>query len=123
MHANGCCGLAATQVGVLKRVCVLAADAEAGGAAGQDLALINPVILKPAGEVLSEEYSPTFPGLRAVLRRAASFTVRFRDLKNRPRELQLCGNGLWIRALQHEVDHLDGVLMIDRAENREEIAT
>ena len=76
------------------------------------LVLLNPVLSQPAGEVTGTEGCLSFPEIQAPIRRAATVTVHANHLDGR--ELDFVATGLLARALQHEVDHLNGVLFIDR---------
>ncbi|HUA12310.1 MAG TPA: peptide deformylase [Solirubrobacteraceae bacterium] len=101
-------GLAATQVGVLHRMFVFRVDEE-----DEVTALVNPVI-----EWSSDEREPgmegclSLPGVHVEVERAAAVRVRAQDLSGAP--LVIEREGLGARVLQHEIDHLDGVLVLDR---------
>jgi peptide deformylase len=100
-------GLAATQVGVLKRVLVY--DIDEGL-----VALCNPRIVETSDETqLSEEGCLSLPGIEVPVERAVSLTCEAQDIDGNPVTIE--AEGLLARVLQHEVDHLDGVLIIDRA--------
>ena len=101
-------GLAANQVGVLRRVVVLLADGEA-----EPTVLVNPVILERSDETEEEtEGCLSLQGVVVPVERALSLKVAARDAEGAPVELEL--EGLAARVAQHEVDHLDGVLIVDR---------
>ena len=100
-------GLAAPQVGVLKRVVVV--DTRRGG--DEKIALVNPEIVACEGEELGEEGCLSLPELYAPVRRAACIRVVARDLQGRPVEIE--AEGFFARVIQHEVDHLGGRLFID----------
>lgn len=103
--ANGV-GLAAPQVGVSK--CVVVIDVGEG-----PLELINPVIIAKEGEDLDDEGCLSIPGITGQVARAAKVKV---EALNRQGELQVIeGEGLLARCLQHEIDHLEGVLFVDKA--------
>lgn len=103
--ANGV-GLAAPQVGVSKRVVVI--DVGEG-----PIELINPVILEKEGEDLDDEGCLSIPGITGQVARAAKVKV---EALNRQGELQVIeGEGLLARCLQHEIDHLEGILFVDKA--------
>lgn len=103
--ANGV-GLAAPQVGVSKRVVVI--DVGEG-----PLELINPVIIAKEGEDLDDEGCLSIPGITGQVARAAKVKV---EALNRQGELQVIeGDGLLARCLQHEIDHLEGILFVDKA--------
>ena len=102
-------GLAASQVGIPLRLMVV--GDERGGAAQ---ALVNPVITQSEGAVTAEEGCLSIPGIFAQVTRAASVTLEAQDLDGRP--VSLRARGLQARVFQHEMDHLDGILFIDRRE-------
>lgn len=102
-------GLAAPQVGSHKRMMVLDVPQEEGDFRG---ALVNPEILEEEGEQRGEEGCLSFPGIREDILRAERIRVRARDVDGR--ELDFEATGLLSRAIQHELDHLDGILFIDR---------
>jgi len=100
-------GLAAPQVGIALRI-IVASD-ESGREAR---ALVNPVIAAHGGEATAEEGCLSLPGIFAPVTRAAWVRVEARDEEGRP--VSIDARGLFARVLQHEMDHLDGVLFIDR---------
>ena len=99
-------GLAAPQVGVSLRLVVMADDASR-----EARALVNPVIVERDGERTAEEGCLSIPGVFAPVSRAARVRLEARDLDGALVSLE--GRDLLARVLQHEVDHLDGVLFID----------
>jgi peptide deformylase len=110
MYAAEGVGLAANQVGLAVRVAVI--DTSAGEDPQARLVLINPEIVSTGGELLEEdEGCLSFPGLRAKARRGERAVVRATGLDGAPFELEAVG--LLGKALQHEVDHLNGRLFID----------
>jgi peptide deformylase len=101
-------GLAANQVGVLRRVVVLLADGEE-----EPTVLVNPVIIDRSDETEEEtEGCLSLQGVVVPVERALTLKVEARDAEGAPVELEL--EGLAARVAQHEVDHLDGVLILDR---------
>ena len=126
MHAAGGIGLAAQQVGVALQLCVVdlcASDAsfayEIDGARPPRELFMPMVIANPAAEAardaaeaVVEEGCLSFPGIRGDVPRPDAITVRFQDEAGRS-HLLAC-DGLLARCIQHEVDHLNGVLFIDR---------
>lgn len=99
-------GLAAPQVGVLERIFVWEVDEEHG-------AVVNPVIVeRSADRVQEEEGCLSLPGLYYPVERALSVVVAGQDAEGEPVKLE--AEGLLARVCQHEIDHLDGVLFIDR---------
>jgi len=113
-HARGI-GLAAVQVGVGKRVVVLDVpdeDVEERQKGKNLLALVNPRIVRAEGETKYEEGCLSVPGITADVVRASEVTVEALDRQGQPATIE--ATGLFAIALQHELDHLDGVLFIDR---------
>ncbi len=116
MRACGGVGLAAVQVGVLRRVVVIEVEE------GNVIELINPKIVAYAGEEEDVEGCLSNPGNYGIVKRPAAVTVRALDRNGR--EFELNGKGLLARAICHECDHLDGKIYTDieeRALTREEI--
>ena len=104
-------GLAGPQVGILERIFVWEVEDEHG-------AVINPEITSRSQEVIeSEEGCLSLPGIAYPVTRATSVTVEGIDEHGRPVRIE--GTELLARVFQHEIDHLDGVLMIDRVEDDE----
>ena len=110
MQAYHGVGLAANQVGVLLRVLVV--DVPLEDERREQLAIVNPVIVSRSGSESGEEGCLSIPGIYDDVTRAARVTVRGLDEQGAP--LALEAEGYLARALQHEVDHLDGVLFTDR---------
>lgn len=110
MYAAPGVGLAAPQVGVSQRIMVLDPDHENPGRGL--LKLVNPEIRRAEGEVSWKEGCLSVPGFTAEVRRAARVEVVAFD--ENEREIVVEGEGLLAVALQHEIDHLDGKLFIDR---------
>lgn len=104
--ANGC-GLAAVQVGVLRRVVVI--ETEESGL----IELINPEIVKEIGKQEESEGCLSIPGKWGITRRPAKVVVRALNRKGETVEYK--GEGLLARAFCHEIDHLDGKLFIDKS--------
>ena len=103
-------GLAAIQVGVPKRLVVLDVSEEEGVKA--PLVLINPKILRLGAEMrVYEEGCLSLPEVRIDIERPSTLTLAYRDLDGRSHEVE--ADGLFATAIQHEVDHLDGKLIID----------
>jgi peptide deformylase len=76
------------------------------------LVLINPEILSTQGSVIAEEGCLSIPEYAEKVKRAARVTVRAQDRRGKPFEIE--ADGLMAKALQHEIDHLNGLLLIDR---------
>ncbi|WP_206811809.1 peptide deformylase [Paradesulfitobacterium ferrireducens] len=106
MYAADGVGLAAPQIGVSKRVIVV--DVGHG-----PIELVNPVILEQYGEATDSEGCLSIPGVTGEVTRAAR--VRVQGLNRQGVLTEIQGEGLLARALQHEIDHLEGVLFVDRA--------
>ena len=102
-------GLAAPQVGASVRLLVVG-DEEGRGAQ----ALVNPAITAQGGTVTAEEGCLSLPGIFAQVTRSEWVTLEAQDLDGRP--IAITARGLRARVFQHEIDHLDGVLFIDRLE-------
>ena len=98
-------GLAANQVGVPLQVAVIELE-------DRITELINPQIVKASGEIVDWEGCLSIPGFVAEVKRAAKVTVKARDRYGK--EFRVKGEELFARALQHEIDHLNGVLFTDR---------
>ena len=98
-------GLAATQVGVSQRVIVLKVD-------NQLLQLANPELIKASGEQVGFEGCLSVPGYIGEVARAQRVVVK--ALNRHGKEVRIKGEDLLARALQHEIDHLDGVLFVDK---------
>jgi peptide deformylase len=110
MYASAGIGLAAPQVGVKKRVIVVDVGLREEG---QPLiVLINPEIILAEGLIESEEGCLSVPEYIAQIKRAERIIIRGADREGKPVEIE--ATGLLARAFQHEIDHLDGVLIIDR---------
>jgi peptide deformylase len=106
-QANGI-GLAAPQLGVLQRVVVIAPDGS------RPIPLINPEIVTEDGEQIGQEGCLSIPGLYGDVKRAMSIEVSALDRQGRPITYRL--QGMPARVVLHEVDHLDGVLFIDKVD-------
>ena len=103
-------GLAATQVGVGKRVVVL--DVSPVDETISPMAVVNPEIVSRNGSVIGVEGCLSVPGVQGEVCRAETVEVRGMDEQGNP--LRIRAVGILSRALQHEIDHLDGILFIDR---------
>jgi peptide deformylase len=109
MYAAPGVGLAATQIGEKRRIFVI--DIAAEDEPSVLLEFINPEIVSRSGEQTWSEGCLSFPGVTEDIKRAGKVTVRAIDRAGKPFELS--AEGLLAVAVQHEFDHLDGVLMID----------
>ena len=110
MYAAPGVGLAAPQVGVSRRLLVI--DCSARDEGPGLLSVVNPEILESDGELFEEEGCLSVPGYYANVARNERVKVRFQDLQGESRTLE--AEGLWAVAFQHEIDHLDGILFVDR---------
>ncbi len=122
--ANGA-GLAAPQIGILKRIYVVneygEPDEEGDMEKIGEHILVNPEIVRRDGTQYTLEGCLSIPGLRFDgIERAETVTVRYHDLDGQPQELT--GSGYLAQALQHEQDHLDGILYFDRLNQRDRSA-
>ena len=105
-------GLAAPQVGILKRIVVI----DVGDGL---IELINPEVIETSGCQVGEEGGLSIPGKSEIVERPNSVKVKAMDRKGNIFYVE--GEGLKARALCHEIDHLDGILYIDKAKNTEEV--
>jgi peptide deformylase len=110
LHAEeGRVGLAAPQVGVSLRVTVIGLPDE------KDIVLINPEIVRRKGQRLVSEGCLSIPGYVGELFRAEAVTAKGLDASGK--EVRIKGEGLLAQALEHEIDHLNGILYVDRMED------
>jgi peptide deformylase len=112
MRAAPGVGLAATQVGVPLRLCVIEVEEVVH-------VLINPEIVRLGEPVEKDEGCLSVPGYWGKIMRAETALVKARDRHNK--EIRVKGEGLLAQALQHEIDHLEGVLYVDRIEDHDKI--
>lgn len=106
MYTASGVGLSAPQVGVLKRIIVI--DGHEEGL----IALINPKIARREGEVVEEEGCLSFPDMYSKVKRSSRVTVE--AINQQGKRVEITKEDLIARALQHEIDHLDGILFIDK---------
>jgi peptide deformylase len=106
MYAAPGAGLAATQIGVALRVCVVKGDEN------QHWGLVNPVLVKGEGSQVGYEGCLSYPGWVGEVERYETVVVK--GLNRRGKEIRVKSSGFTARAFQHELDHLDGVLFTDR---------
>ncbi len=116
MYSYNGVGLAAPQVGELKRIFVLDCALEDEPAA--QMVFINPVIIKKEGAIISREGCLSFPGVYTDVKRYETITVRYMDIKSKTQTLTVQTGTLLCRAIQHELDHLNGVLFVDHVIDR-----
>ena len=108
MYESRGVGLAGPQAGIPLRIFVL----NVTGKPEDERVFLNPEITARSGEILDEEGCLSFPGVAAHIVRAERATVRATDLEGK--EVVLEGEGLLAKAFQHEMDHLEGILILDR---------
>jgi peptide deformylase len=130
MYANNGLGLAAEQVGHNESICVIdmPPESESSGIEVSQLnkdvilplIMINPEIVELTGEQTGQEGCLSFPDVFVTVKRAMEVTVRFLDLENR--EVTVKADGLLSRAIQHEVDHLNGILLVDKMSTVQKVA-
>ena len=113
MHDAPGVGLAAPQVGVPLRVIVIGIPEQ------EDFALINPEVVKTRGERVVNEGCLSVPGYMGQLKRAESVTVKGRDPSGK--EVRIKAEELLAQALEHEIDHVNGVLYVDRLEREDDL--
>jgi peptide deformylase len=114
LHAvPGRAGLAAPQVGIPLRVIVIGLPEE------EDIALVNPEIVRKTGERLVTEGCLSIPGYFGEIKRAQSVRVKGRDRSGK--EIRIKAEELLSQALEHEIDHLNGVLYIDHLESPDKL--
>ncbi len=128
MHAAKGVGLAAQQVGLAEKMCVIdipegcedEADEIFNAPIAMPLKLFNPEIVAQEGSQHDKEGCLSFPAVGGSVTRAAQVTCQYLDEENRPQ--MITARGFLARALQHEIDHLNGVLYIDRMSAVERLA-
>lgn len=106
MYTASGMGLAAPQVGVSKRIIIT--DGEEEGL----IVLINPTIIESEGEVIKEEGCLSVPDIYSQVKRSSKVTIKALNESGDP--IEITKEGLIARALQHEIDHLNGILFIDK---------
>ena len=116
MYAQNGVGLAAPQIGVNYRVFVI--DVSSGDQPLNPIVFINPKIIKKSGSVISNEGCLSFPEAYTDVKRYANVMVKALNSHGKPFTLEATDATLLARAIQHEFDHLDGVLFIDHCVNR-----
>ena len=115
MYSQDGVGLAAPQVGIHKQLVVV--DVEPEDQTKLPLVLINPVIKSLTGDLCTDqEGCLSIPGVYLDVQRPDTIEVAYKDEHGRPQTLK--ANGFLARAIQHEIDHLNGVLFVDRVENK-----
>jgi peptide deformylase len=118
-EANGL-GLAAPQIDVLERVIVIEMPKdEEDPQSGKLFAIVNPEIVRAEGEEEGEEGCLSIPGWWGLVKRAEYVTVKGQDVKGKATRIK--ADGLLARVFQHEIDHLEGILFIDRVESPDKL--
>lgn len=108
MYLNKGVGLAAPQIGVSKRIIIIDISKEYNSL----ITLINPEVIYKEGEEVAEEGCLSLPGISAEVVRPSKVVIKGLDLKGKV--VEVVGEGLASRAFLHEIDHLNGILFIDR---------
>lgn len=109
MYAHKGVGLAAPQIGLAQRLTVI--DCSAGEDEQQKVVLINPEIIQKEGVQVGEEGCLSIPGFREEVKRAKSAVVRAHNVQGEA--FEIAGEDLLARAMQHEIDHLNGILFLN----------
>ncbi|AKL98053.1 peptide deformylase [Endomicrobium proavitum] len=107
MYAAPGVGLAAPQVGVSLRICVIDVNPDKNN----PIVMINPEVTKGENKISAEEGCLSFPGLYEEVKRFKKVNAQFTDINGKPQEIK--ADGFLAKAIQHEIDHLDGKLFID----------
>lgn len=113
MHQAPGVGLAAPQIGIPLRVIVIGMPEE------EEIALINPQIVRRRGELTVREGCLSIPGYFGHIKRAESVTAKGRDPDGK--EIRIKADGLLAQTLQHEIDHVNGILYIDHLDSLDEL--
>ena len=108
MYVSKGVGLAAPQIGISKRITVI--DCSGGEGDPERIVLINPEVIHKEGRQVGEEGCLSIPGFREDVARAKTAVVRARNVGGE--EIEVSGEDLLARAMQHEIDHLNGVLFL-----------
>lgn len=116
MYAKNGVGLAAPQIGVNLRVFVI--DVSTNEEPLSPIVFINPKIIKKSGAIISDEGCLSFPEAYTKVKRYKNVMVKALDVHGKPFVLEAKDGNLLARAIQHENDHLDGILFVDHCANR-----
>lgn len=119
LYSQNGVGLAAPQIGENYRIFVI--DTSSGDQPLNPMVFINPKIIKKSGAFISNEGCLSFPEVYTDVRRYLNVTVKAIDGHGRPFVMEAKDGSLLAKAIQHEFDHLDGILFIDHARNRFEV--
>lgn len=120
MYAEEGVGLAAEQIGRTEAVCVIDVPKDQACGVTMPLVLINPRIMESAGEQTGLEGCLSFPDIHINVKRAERVKADFLDLDARPQTVD--ASGLLARAIQHEIDHLNGILLVDHMSPVQKVA-
>lgn len=110
MHVEDGVGLAAPQIGVSKRILIACPTVKQG----EEYVMVNPEILEASGREIGAEGCLSVPGVTGEIPRAKKIRLRFQDRYGKTHTVDL--KDFFARIIQHEIDHLDGILLIDRLE-------
>lgn len=108
MYVEDGVGLAAPQIGISKRVLIASPTMKQG----EEFVIVNPEIYESSGRQVGPEGCLSFPGVNGEVERAKKIRVRFLDRHGKSRDIE--AKDFFARIIQHEMDHLDGILLIDR---------
>lgn len=108
MHVEDGVGLAAPQIGLSKRVLIACPSVKKG----EEFVIINPEIYEMIGREVGLEGCLSLPGISGEVTRAKRIRVRYQNREGKPQDVEL--KDFFARVIQHEIDHLDGILLIDR---------
>lgn len=108
MHVEDGVGLAAPQIGISKRVLIACPSVKKG----EEFVIINPEIYEMSGREVGLEGCLSLPGISGEVTRAKRIRVRYQNREGKPQDAEL--KDFFARIIQHEIDHLDGILLIDR---------
>lgn len=113
MHHEDGIGLAAVQIGMLKRIFILDAYTD-----DEPKAFINPTIVEQSGEQFEIEGCLSVPEITGAVRRPNFVKITAKDLNGN--DIEFSSDGLLARAISHEIDHLNGILFTDKVEEKED---
>lgn len=110
MYGDDGVGLAASQIGVLKRILIASPTMKPG----EEWVIINPEIYEARGRIMGSEGCLSFPGINVEVARAKSIRFRYQDRTGEAHDTE--ASDFFARIVQHEMDHLDGILLTDRVD-------
>lgn len=120
MHTADGIGLAAEQIGRDEAICIIDLPKEHADDIAMPLILINPEITKAEGELYEQEGCLSFPSIYVKVKRSKSITATYTDIEGKQQTVE--ATGLLSRAIQHELDHLNGVLLVDHMSSVQKVA-